>query len=156
LASASSSGHASGSGEIAAAAYLSVTENYFAHATAALGQGPLRFAVTDQRTIARLAALIDSLPTAPDQVMSPCPSSMAPAYGLEFRDAKDTAPVAEVSMMCFGVMVTVQGHGEPILSYPTSPSGEASFLSSVSSLLSASTPGAGNSVASPSSSSTRQ
>jgi hypothetical protein len=124
---------------MAAAGYVSVTENYFADVTAARGHGPLRFAVTNRRMIARLAALIDSLPTAPNQVMTPCPSSMAPAYDLDFRDAKDAASVAEVSLMCFGVMVTVHGRGGPILSYPTSPSGEASFLSSVSSLLSAST-----------------
>lgn len=128
----------SASSEISATAYLSVTENYFAKT--ALTRAPdghtLRFAVTDQRTIAQLAALFDALPTAPNQnIISPCPSSMAPAYDLVFQDGKNTSPVAEFSIQCFGVMVTVHGQDEPILSDPTSP-GKPSLLSSVSSLLS--------------------
>jgi len=90
-----------------------------------------------------LAALFEALPTAPNQnIIAPCPSSMAPAYELDFQDAKNTTPVTEVSIQCFGVMVTVHGYNEPILSDPTSP-GKPSLLSSVSSLLSPWMPNAG-------------
>lgn len=96
-----------------------------------------------QRTIAQLAALFEALPTAPNQnIISPCPASMAPAYELDFQDSKNSTPVAEFSIQCFGVMVSVHGQDEPILSDPTSP-GKPSLLSSVSSLLAASMPHAG-------------
>jgi hypothetical protein len=135
----------SASSEISATAYLSVIENYFpgTAATRAPGNQTLRFAVTDQRTIAQLAALFEALPTAPNQnIISPCPGSMAPAYELDFQDSKNSTPVAEFSIQCFGVMVSVHGQDEPILSDPTSP-GKPSLLSSVSSLLAASMPHAG-------------
>lgn len=135
----------SASSEISATAYLSVIENYFPKtaATRAPGNQPLRFAITDQRTIAQLAALFEALPTAPNQnIISPCPSSMAPAYELDFQDAKNSTAVAEFSIQCFGVLVTVHGQNEPILSDPTTP-GKPSLLSSVSSLLSASMPHSG-------------
>lgn len=124
-----------------ATAYLSVVENYFADTSARpTPPTPLRFAVTDASTIARLAALINSLPTSPNQnIITPCPSALAPAYELDFQAAKDASPVAEVSIECFGVMLTVRGHGEPILSDSASP-GEASFLRSVASLLAGSLP----------------
>ena len=138
--SASNSSLGSGSGEVPATTYLSVAENYFPNATEAPtpGKTPLRFDVTDQQTIARLAALIDALPTAPQQnIITPCPSSLAPAYELDFQDAKNTMPVAEISIECFGVMVTVHGQSKPILSGVV-PDSKVSLLSSVGSLLAAS------------------
>ena len=124
---------------VPATTYLSVAENYFPNATEApsTGKVPLRFDVTDQHTIAQLTALINALPTAPRQnIITPCPSSLAPAYELDFLDAKNSTPVAEVSIRCFGVMVTVHGQSEPILSGAV-PGSKVSLLSSVSSLLSA-------------------
>ena len=131
-------GSSGGSSEkVFATAYLSVTENYFADATVVppKGMAPVRYAITDQRTIARLAALINSLPTDPRQEITPCPSSLAPAYELDFQSAKDAQPVAEVSIQCFGVMVTARGKNEPILS-ESAPPGAASFLAGVASILS--------------------
>jgi hypothetical protein len=132
-------GKGSGTGEIPATAYLSVVQNYFGASVPARNPGTprSRYAVTDRQTIARLAALINALPTSPQQNgIVPCPSALSPAYELDFQNAKgDAAPAAEVSIECFGVMVTVHGQREPILSDSASP-GAASFLASVASILS--------------------
>lgn len=149
--SASSSGHGTDRSEVPATAYLSVTEIYPVDGTPTPSQKSLTFAVTDQRTIAQLAALVNSLPTSPKQIMTPCPFPGGPAYELDFQNAKDTTPVAEVSTMCFGVMFTVHEHSEPVLG------NEAGFFRSVSSLVSPSIPDAGTSAVSrPSSSRTQQ
>ena len=125
------------SGDVPTAAYLSVTENYFANAAvvAPAGMARLKYAVTDQRTIARLAALINALPTDPRPKINPCPSALAPAYELDFQSAKDTKPVAEVTVVCFGVYVTVNGQREQLLNDSTA-AGKMSFLAAVTSLLS--------------------
>jgi hypothetical protein len=139
--SSSGGGSSSGSGPVPATAYLSVTQNYFANAATAppTGMARLRYAVTDQRTIARLAALINALPVDPRQQIDPCPSSLAPAYELDFQSAKNTKPVAEIAIVCFGVMVTLHGQNKPFLNDSTPP-GKTSFLAAVTSLLSAYVP----------------
>lgn len=135
--STSGGGSTRGGGEVPVTGYLSVTENYFAAAAvvAPTGMARLRYAVTDQRTISRLAALINSLPTDPRPEIHPCPSSLAPAYELDFQSAKNTEPVAEIAIVCFGVMVTLHGQDKPILNDSTA-AGKTSFLAAVTSLLS--------------------
>jgi hypothetical protein len=132
----SSGGGTRGGGDVPTTAYLSVTENYFADAAvvAPTGMARLRYAVTDQRTIARLAALINALPTDPRPEINPCPSALAPAYELDFQSAKDAKPVAEVAVVCFGVYVTVNGQREQLLNDATA-AGKTSFLAAVTSLL---------------------
>lgn len=139
IASESGSG---GGDHIPATAYLSVTEYYPIKGSPTPEQGSLTYAVTDQRTIARFAALVESLPRSSSQMITPCPLSARLAYVLNFQqDAKDATPVAQVSTECFGVMVTVHEHREPILG------NEAGFLRGVTTLLSTLTPEAGQSGA---------
>ena len=144
IASESGSGDGGGGGgdQIPATAYLSVTEYYPIKGSPTPEQGSLTYAVTDQRTIARFAALVESLPRSSSQMITPCPLSATLAYVLNFQqDAKDATPVAQVSTECFGVMVTVHEHREPILG------NEAGFLRGVTTLLSTLTPEAGQSGA---------
>jgi hypothetical protein len=142
--SALSSGNGRGSGDkIPVTAYMSVVENYNPDRTASRGPGPwqLKYAVTNEQTITKLAELIDAVPTAPDQnIMVPCPSSLAPAYELDFRDSEGASPVAEVSIECFGVMVTLRGHDEPIRSDSVPPNNASSVLQKVARLLAGSMP----------------
>ncbi|MBS2551520.1 hypothetical protein KGQ19_32095 [Catenulispora sp. NL8] len=82
--------------------------------------------------------MIDTLPPAKGRVvMIPCSSSLAPAYELDFGDSAGAAPVAEVSVECFGVLVTVDGKSKPTLSLDSV--GEEQFLSEVGSVLTGST-----------------
>src|SRR5262245_28191925 len=67
------SGSSGNDTKVPVTAYLTVTENYFAGASAASDPVPLKFTVTDRQTITRLAALINGLPTAPKQTVTPCP-----------------------------------------------------------------------------------
>jgi hypothetical protein len=142
LSSGNGNGSGSGSGGVPATAYVSVVENYFPEGAAsrAPGSWQLKYAVTNEQTITKLAKLINALPTAPNQnIEIPCTSSMAPAYKLDFQDSQGASPVAEVSIECFGVMVTLRGHDEPIRS-DSVPPGEASFLQNVAALLAGSMP----------------
>lgn len=111
---------------VPATAYLSVVQHYFPGVTLQ-GPGPqsASYAVTDKQIIARLAALINAVPVAPEpNIIAPCPSSLGPAFLLDFRDSATAAPAAEVAIVCFGVIVTVHGRQEPVLSAGTAGNGQ--------------------------------
>jgi hypothetical protein len=113
-------------------AYLSVVQNYD---VAGVAPEQLRYAVTDHKTIAQLAALIDVLSIAPNQnIIDPCPKESAPAFSLDFQDAKGGKVLAQVDFECFGVMGTRDGQDVPILSSSTSP-GAPSLLDRVGAIL---------------------
>ncbi|MBR7836390.1 hypothetical protein KDL01_24140 [Actinospica durhamensis] len=125
---------------VPATAYLSVIQAYFPYATptrSAAAKIPqrLHFAVTDRQTIARLAAMINALPRSADKLPSSCPEALGPAFELDFGDGPGKAPRAQVSILCFGVMVSLGAHDEPILSDTGSP-GADRFLNTIASLLS--------------------
>ncbi len=125
---------------VPATAYLSVVQHYNLPDQASRGPGyELTYAVTDKQVIARLAAMINALPVASDQnIAVPCTSTMGPAYQLDFQDSKAAQPTAEVSILCFGVDVTVGSHQEPTLSM--GPMGDTRFLGEVGALLGPSMP----------------
>jgi len=114
-------------------AYLSVVQNYDVPVRGD-GPGQWRYTVTDRETITELDELIGGLPTSETQSAIPCSSQEAPAFDLLFRDAKGGKPVAQVDVVCFGVLTTTQGHDEPVRVF-TSPSGQLDFLRKVESLL---------------------
>lgn len=139
---ASSNGRGGG-GAVPVTAYVSVVDNYDPQTAAS--QAPdmwqLKYAVTDKQTITKLAALINALPAAPNQnVVHPCPSSLSPAYHLDFQSSATASPTAEVSITCFGVMVTLRGHDEPIRSGSVPPDDAGSVLRNVAGLLADSMP----------------
>ena len=139
----SGNGDGGGGGEVPVTAYVSVVDNY--NPKTATTQAPdmwqLKYAVTDEQTIAKLAQLINALPVAPNQdIVHSCPSSLSPAYQLDFQSSATAAPSAEVSIMCFGVMVTLRGHGdEPIRSGTVPSAAVSSVLQNVAGLLAGST-----------------
>lgn len=124
-------------------AAVSVIDNYDPETAAS--QAPdmwqVKYAVTDEQTITKLAELINSLPTAPNQnVVHPCPSSLSPAYQLDFQSSASATPTAVVSIMCFGVMVTLPGHDEAIRVGSAPPDDMGSVLRNVAALLAGSMP----------------
>ncbi|WP_194894519.1 hypothetical protein [Catenulispora pinisilvae] len=118
---------------------MSVIENYFPAPEPSKYPVPeqKRFAVTDKQAITRLAAMVNALPVAKDVVITPCSSQFAPAYELDFGASARTATIAQVSVECFGVMVTVDGKSKPTLSLASV--GEDQFLREVGSVLAGST-----------------
>lgn len=126
-------------GLMPATAYLSVSQNYFPVGTPTRFAGAkipqtLHLAVTDRQTIARLAAMINALPRSANQEPGSCPEAWGPAFELDFGDAPGDAPRAQVSILCFGVMVSIGAHSEPILSDTSSPSADQ-FLKTIATLL---------------------
>ncbi|MFL6112735.1 MAG: hypothetical protein ACJ786_15490 [Catenulispora sp.] len=126
-------------------AYVSVTDNYNYNLEGTVSRAPgrrrLEYAVTNEQTITKLAELINALPAAPNQdIVVPCTSSLGPAYKLDFQDSQGAAPVAEVSIVCFGVMVSVHGHNEPIRGDSIPPGDTGSVLQNVAALLADSMP----------------
>lgn len=119
--------------------YVSVIENYFPVPEPSKYPGPeqKRFAVTDKQVITRLAAMVNALPVAKGVVMTPCAAQLAPAYELDFGASAGTATVAQVSVECFGVLVTVDGKSKPTLSLASV--GQQQFLREVGSVLAGST-----------------
>lgn len=114
-------------------AYLGVEQNYGVQDAKGY-PGQLRYSVTDRKTIEELTALINALPVSPNQGITPCPEQMAPAFDLDFADTKGGKAIDEVSLQCFGVMVTIGGHELPIRSDSAS-SGGTSFIQRVQALL---------------------
>jgi hypothetical protein len=115
--------------------YLSVVQYYGVHNDQSGTLGQRRFTVTDPAAIAKLAALIDALPVAPKQWIHPCISGMAPAYQLDFQDTKDAGAAMSVAIDCFGVVVSVGGHQEPMLSDSATSVDVMAFLSQVQTLM---------------------
>jgi hypothetical protein len=87
--------------------------------------------ITDRSTVAQIAKLINALPVATGGAAVPCPSS--PDYDLDFRAAENSPPVAQVTVDCSGIYVTVHSQSEPTLGYGSA--GETGFLKSFDALI---------------------
>lgn len=119
--------------DVPTTAYLAVVQHYDVPGSA---PGQLRYAVTDHKTIAQLAALVNALPAAPDQknIIIPCPEQTAPAFDLDFQDAKGGKVLAQADFECFGVMVADGARNVPVLSSSVSP-GTPSLIDQVEAIL---------------------